>query len=58
MRIHTCFSHYSFWYKNKDNYDEYDENYNALKIKVNLKEITNFRNALYNGGSFLKLLFI
>ncbi|WP_373588999.1 hypothetical protein [Borreliella afzelii] len=44
--------------KNKDNYDEYDENYNALKIRVNLKEITNFRNALYNGGSFKASIYL
>lgn len=44
--------------KSKDNYDEVDENYNALKIKVNLKEITNFRNALYNGGAFKASIYL
>ncbi|AEL70327.1 conserved hypothetical protein (plasmid) [Borreliella afzelii PKo] len=42
----------------KDNYDGVDENYNALKIKVNLKEITNFRNALYNGGAFKASIYL
>ncbi|WP_215540943.1 hypothetical protein [Borreliella bavariensis] len=44
--------------KSKDNYDEHDENYNALKIKVNLSEITNFRNALFNGGAFKASIYL
>ncbi|WP_420025176.1 hypothetical protein QIA36_06390 (plasmid) [Borreliella yangtzensis] len=42
----------------EDNYDGVDEDYNALKIKVNLKEITNFRNALYNGGAFKASIYL